>query len=243
VDTPTPEATPYVTSGGNYNVNVRSGPGTDYPRIGRLGANDSMAIIGKTPDGLWWQVCCVDGQTGWVSADVVKANGPLENVPIPLDLLAPAATETVGATATPTPQATETPAAAPLATGTPVAALPFAVEETKALDNEASLVIIWAAVYRKSDPPEALSGYRLRVLKNGTEVALLQSTEVWRDSAPPGFPNVVKYNVEKFEAPLENATWAVYVIDGSGNQISPAATFETAADNPKREFYVAYVLK
>ena len=39
----------------NSSVNVRSGPGTNYPQVGRLQAGESYVITGKNPTGDWWQ--------------------------------------------------------------------------------------------------------------------------------------------------------------------------------------------
>lgn len=111
--TPTPSATPYVISAGEFSVNVRLEPGTgDVPVIGVLGVDQDLAIVGKNPDGTWWQVCCMDGQTGWVFTEVVQAIGPLEGVPI-----APEFGEESGTTPT-VPATTDTPVTIPTATPT-----------------------------------------------------------------------------------------------------------------------------
>lgn len=238
-DTPTPESTPFAIPAGDFNVNIRSGPGVDFPRIGRLSVDGSIAVVGRTASGEWWQVCCVDGESGWVWADVVEVRGPLEDVPVPLTVPQGASPATAAPTSA-APTATRPPPA-PSPTSAPVFA--FVVEGTQAFDNTNAFVNIFAKIYKPGDAPVALSGYRMRVLKNGGEVAVLNSTTEMRDSAPPGWGNAVKYNVEKFEAPLDNATWTAYVIDGSGKQVSPEATFHTSGDSLKREFYVGFALK
>jgi uncharacterized protein YraI len=43
-------------------LNVRSGPGTAYVRVGSVKANDVISVIGYSPDGLWAQTTA-----GWVS--------------------------------------------------------------------------------------------------------------------------------------------------------------------------------
>lgn len=52
------------------NLNVRSGPGTAYERIGQLTAGNRVTIIGSNIDETWWEICCVDGQRGWVINNV-----------------------------------------------------------------------------------------------------------------------------------------------------------------------------
>lgn len=54
-------------------VNVRAGPGTNYPVIGRLMAEQSENIIGRNAGGDWWQID-YNGVAGWVAASVVKAS-------------------------------------------------------------------------------------------------------------------------------------------------------------------------
>jgi hypothetical protein len=229
--TPTPQATPFLSPKPGSNVNVRSGPGETYPIIGRLSPGQTLAIIGRTALSDWWQVCCLNGQTGWMVARLVDAQGPVDGVPVISDIPPPPPTNT--------PRPTRPPAPTP----TPAPVYAFNLEETRAFDNTNPYVTIWAKIYQRGNPPVALTGYRLRVLKNGSEVGVRASTAEWRDSAPAGFGNAVKYNVEKFEAPLETATWTVYVIDGAGNQVSPAANFQTSTDSVKREFYAGFSLK
>ncbi len=54
-------------------VNVRSGPGTNYPLIGTLSPNNPAKVLGRNAPSTWWQIQLSDGQMGWVSASVVQA--------------------------------------------------------------------------------------------------------------------------------------------------------------------------
>jgi uncharacterized protein YraI len=81
--TPTPEATPTpvtaelsVTSA---TLNVRSGPGTSYPRVGQVRRGETYTIVGRTEAGDWWQIT-YDGKPAWVSGELVTATGPVESV-------------------------------------------------------------------------------------------------------------------------------------------------------------------
>lgn len=64
-------------------VNVRIGPGTDYPSVGLAPLGTQGEIIGKSEDGQWWaaRVNAAPNQTGWVSAAHVEATGA-DNVPV-----------------------------------------------------------------------------------------------------------------------------------------------------------------
>lgn len=64
-------------------LNVRLGPGTQYPILDQVRAGQVLAITGKTTPADWWQVCCVDPQrSGWVAAPLVRAAGPLSQVAV-----------------------------------------------------------------------------------------------------------------------------------------------------------------
>lgn len=70
--TPAPN-TPYLVA--NTHVNVRSGPGTQYPVYGVSSPGQSAEVTGINPDNTWWVIriptsVAPDGQ-GWMSADYV----------------------------------------------------------------------------------------------------------------------------------------------------------------------------
>lgn len=63
-------------------VNVRSGPGTEYPPIAQLEKGTSCGVIGRNSDASWLQLQCSNGVTGWVSSDLLFVQGNLVNVPV-----------------------------------------------------------------------------------------------------------------------------------------------------------------
>lgn len=95
----------------NEFANIRSGPGTNYDRVGKLDKNTTANVTGKNPDASWWQISFKDAPNGlgWVSAELVKFNGDAAEIK-------------VAAIPTPPPA----PTAAPAATARPAAALPTA---------------------------------------------------------------------------------------------------------------------
>lgn len=70
--TDTPIPVPQVLAPGG--VNIRSGPGTNYPVTGALQAGSQAEVTGRNADGSWWQIQTGDGQTGWVANSVVQAS-------------------------------------------------------------------------------------------------------------------------------------------------------------------------
>ncbi|MBP7963209.1 MAG: SH3 domain-containing protein [Caldilineaceae bacterium] len=72
----------------NTNVNIRSGPGMDYPVVTVAAGGDKFDVVGKSEDGAWWNICCVakpgdEGsatQQAWVATSVVQVEGDPDQV-------------------------------------------------------------------------------------------------------------------------------------------------------------------
>ena len=64
-------------------LNVRSGPGTDFNSLGVLNPRDVVRVTGKDQNGIWLQIDFDAGPEGkgWVNAASVQARG-VENLPI-----------------------------------------------------------------------------------------------------------------------------------------------------------------
>ena len=72
VQVPTSTLTGTVTA---VTLNVRQGPGTSNPVIGRLTAGSAVNVLARNADGTWLLVCCTTaGANGWVSAQYVSPN-------------------------------------------------------------------------------------------------------------------------------------------------------------------------
>jgi hypothetical protein len=105
--TPTPEPTQTPIPGVNVtilqNMNVRSGPGTNYPVIGPGPAGETGKVVGRNTDSSWLQVEYPRGRdgTGWLYAPLVQVTGD------------PATVDVVNVAPPPPPPPTPTPAAPP----------------------------------------------------------------------------------------------------------------------------------
>jgi len=88
-------------------INVRSGPGTDFNSLGTLNPQDVVGLIGKDANGVWLQIEFVAGPEGkgWVNAAFVQAQGvELSGLPIITETGLIVGTETpTGIPFTPTP--------------------------------------------------------------------------------------------------------------------------------------------
>jgi heat shock protein HslJ len=111
VDLPAPEPkTPTGTVSGANVLNIRSGPGTNFPVIGAARNGDSGTIVGRSEDSRWWVVDApsLPGGVGWVSSDFVSATDADDVPVVPSPPLPP-----------PTPTRVPPPTAAP-PTATPI---------------------------------------------------------------------------------------------------------------------------
>ena len=80
---PLPPGAPWaaVTTGV---LNVRKGPGTNYPVIGQLQQNDVVEIAGKNADSSWLQIVYPTGTIGrgWISVSYAQVSGSLASIPV-----------------------------------------------------------------------------------------------------------------------------------------------------------------
>lgn len=83
-----------VVSDPDDQINVRSGPGTDYPKIGVLLNRQQAPALGRLPGGTWIMIAYVgtEGGIGWVYAPLTQVYGELpivESPPTPTPRVTP----------------------------------------------------------------------------------------------------------------------------------------------------------
>lgn len=71
-----------VTAQAYRTVNVRSGPSTLYPVIGRLSVDTVVTVIGRNEEDNNWLQIEFEGQEGWVAFFTVVVEGDLSTLPI-----------------------------------------------------------------------------------------------------------------------------------------------------------------
>ena len=110
-------------------VNVRAGPCTCYDQVGVLLPGQTSAIIGRNPEGTWYEIEYIGGPDGigWVFKDLVRVIGDVNSMPTvlppPTPTLPPTTTPLPGTTQGPDFISTATPPANRLPTFTPPAAV------------------------------------------------------------------------------------------------------------------------
>ena len=92
----------HLKTGANYNLNVRSGPGSTHAQVGRItaGSTDRYDILGKdAATAGWYEIRFSDTVDGWVSAAHVQTHGRLAGLAVtwnPTPRLSLKATTTLG---------------------------------------------------------------------------------------------------------------------------------------------------
>jgi len=113
IPVPTPATAPMVRA--SSEINVRGGPGVEYPLAGALGTGETAQLLGKNAAGDWWEVALATGGSGWVYGQLVETAGDVSTVAVALNIPTPPPTPVPTATAvpvadTPVPEATTAPA-------------------------------------------------------------------------------------------------------------------------------------
>ncbi|MEX1019486.1 MAG: SH3 domain-containing protein [Litorilinea sp.] len=69
-------------------ANLRLGPGTNYGLAGAATQDQQFEVIGRSPDGTWWQICCINGQQAWIFGDLARTEN-VTDVPVAQNIPAP----------------------------------------------------------------------------------------------------------------------------------------------------------
>lgn len=101
--TGTPEGPKATVNTDQDQINVRSGPGTDYEKVGVLVASQSVTALGRSAAGLWIQIVYpgVDSGVAWVYAPLVSLSSSdlpiVEPPPTPTPRVTPTIDPTLAA--------------------------------------------------------------------------------------------------------------------------------------------------
>lgn len=217
-------------------VNLRSGPGLNYSILGASNGGEHFTIVGKSADLQWYQVCCYAQQAVWVAAAVVNAYGSLEQIPF---VVAPAASvmpTAVPLIPTPSPTSAPQPAVPPL--------LPSPTYEFRLTEQTQFEERIMPRIYLfATSGIDGLSGYGLRVRKDGTELA----TPLYSFGGQPQItwgqqsPRQRYYNLKlEFPSISPAGVWDVQLLNASGREVGPPVQFRLNVNDSYQEMYIRY---
>lgn len=233
-ETPTATPAPYILVVAPI-VNVRQGPSVAYPVIGSVRQNEQYELVGRNETQSWWQICCVDGQQGWITSQLTAPGGSVDGIPI---------------AAAPELPPTPIPEATPVPTNTPGPSWRFWVSEgPEQWETSNPWLTIWVKAYVGNYPnPVPVPGVRLKVLRNGVDVSRpdvtsdrFQWSAPFVEGDPTAYGNRREYNLKYEYVPdAGDAAWTVYLVDGNGKPISQEAHFETRVDSHNSEVYISF---
>jgi uncharacterized protein YgiM (DUF1202 family) len=233
--TDTPEAKAMLQA--NAVANVRSGPGTAYPKIGQLQEGQEYEVTGKNADGDWWQFS-FDGKSGWVAASMVTANDAAASVAVAEAPAAPAPVQRA-----PAPAPAPAPASAP--TNPPAApAKPYAAAGTNPYPGQADRVTVRCRLV--ADVSKVADRYTNRtgtIRVTGPTSAAPVKFGAYLTWANAGLPKENRYLYQanpdcKVELPFAAGTYTAVILDDSGQEISDPIQFTPS--NGTTEFLLVW---
>jgi len=221
--TPTPKLTVNLPT-----ANTRLGPGTNYGLAGTVSQGQSFDVIGKSPDGRWWQICCVNGQQVWIFGDLVVTEN-VGSVPVAQNIPAPPPV-VVAPTATPAPPPpAQVPAAPPPAPVGAVHAGPCGGDDgckfrirrgpSKANNGGGELKMQLFFIHSGVDGGQPQGDYRLGIEKDGQLLNVFGDTRsivFARNQGPLGpFNYEAKMDASSLPGGNVSGTYYFWVLDGN----------------------------
>ncbi len=213
---PTQPSAPQATITG-ASVNVRSGPGTAYPRVGQVSGGYTGEIKGRNNDASWLFIAYPGGE-GWVYSNLTQIQGDVNSLGV------------VQAPPPPPKPTSPPPQAAPTATPVPQAKYQYTITNIFAKTNK-GLTQIKGIIRDKAGNP--VNGMRVRV-RSGSFCTISFPSGPWKDlnGNPSGYNNG-EYDI--YLASNERpGTWRVNIVadkadndtDACRNMPSPSETKE-----------------
>ena len=122
-----------VIAPGSPGIPLYASPDVSARQIGFAPDNRLLSVLSEDESGSWYQICCVDGQAGWLQVDAIPPVTPeptpeseptaqeeaAVNAAVAEAAESPSPTEPATATATPSPTVTPLATATPSVTSTP----------------------------------------------------------------------------------------------------------------------------
>ena len=225
-------------------VNVRLGPGTSYGLAGTANNGDAYDVKGKSADGQWWLVCCVNGKDAWVFGELASVeNGDL--APVAEAPAAPQAVAQQSAAQQPVAQPTAAPAA-PTATPEPAAApQPAPADACAGIGGDGCKFRLRAGpsfaangggelkfqlhfIHSGIDGGQPQGSYFVWVEKDGQKLPISDGTRsILSDQQGTMGKYNYEYKVGRDQIPGGNVAggYAIWVLDGNGERDSQTFTF------------------
>jgi uncharacterized protein YraI len=195
--TPPPPPKPIVIAHKN-GVDLRSGPGPEYTKVGLLKQGGSLEIVGRNGDSSWWLVSTPNG-LAWVSADAAMVQNVNDSIPVvttPALLVLPTlgdSQSTPASAAVPTVPATPTPTRP---SGTPTAA----VDESRIFVED---TVGYKRLWEQLSAPPVSESFSPR----GDQIAIIEGVKLY-SVAGDGSDARVLFADDGDKRPVGDAVWS-----------------------------------
>ena len=204
-------------------VNLRTRPDLNSEIAASVERGSEYDIVGRSADDEWWQVCCWDGQPIWVSQSLVDVDGNADLISTADEMAAPQPASATGGRQITGPNTTE-----------------FELESQEQF-SEQNTVRIYLYLH---DGDSALSGYSVRILKDGRVIPADKSFGGQPAFTWPFQDARQRHQNLKIEIPDVGpaGSWSVQPIDAGGSSVGPPAQFVLQENDPNQELYARYTL-
>lgn len=222
---PTPEPAAFTVS--SASINVRSGPGTSFPVLGRLTQGQSFPISGKSENGDWWEFD-YNGKQGWVISTNVTTTGA-ESVQIAQNIpeVPTAAPRPTARPAAPRPAQPPAQPPAPPAQPAP-AATKYGVNGSGFLPNTNDYVTVYCLAFNRDG---SLAPGTLRVTRDGQVVGTANFIAAATSYLTSGFNAGCKVET----SPAINGTYTAVLVEGD-TVVSDPITFTVTGPENRIQF-------
>ena len=225
---PAQPATPEIAAG--QTVNVRQGPGTNYPVIGQLQAGESFKVTARNSDGTWLQFN-YKGDLGWASTTLVSFSGDPNSVKVAQNIpVAP--TQPPAPTAAPVPVVVQQPAQppAPTAVPQPVSQFKYKVARVASCRPQAGGTWFDGSVTMGGQP---IDGERV-VFSWAPDGAVIAAQTSGPHSGYPGWNHgYFSHIVNDQPGRSRVGDWYIWVTDANGGRISEIAKWHSDGPVPE----------
>ncbi len=242
-ETPTPEPKAVIVVTQDL-VNIRQGPGTTYGLVGSVSNGTELEILGKNEQGDWWQICCVNGEPGWIfgqlgSASNTESVAVAENIPP-----APAPVAQAPAPAPqPQPEPPKEEAPAPQPQGDPEAGgcggddgCKFKIRGGPSFGgNGGQELKLQFAFVHSGRGNEAQGSYFVVLKKDGARLPVPDSVRSWTGDKTSGQLGEYNYEFSMGSSSLPGGNvagnYTIWVLDGNGERDSEIFNFSIGDGN------------
>lgn len=221
-------------------VNVRQGPGTTYGLVGTAEKDTELEIIGKNAQGDWWQICCVNGEPGWIFGELVRVENA-EGVAVAQNIPEPPLPPTQAPAPTQAPPEEQAPPSQPQ--GDPDAGpcggddgCKFRIVGGPSTGGNGGLELkLQLAFVHGGRGDEAQGSYFVVLKKDGVKLPVPDSVRSVAGAKSPGPLGEFNYEYSLGAGDLPGNTvagaYTIWVLDGNGERDSDVFHFNI--DNPQ----------